>query len=871
MLSIHRKNISVLVVLLVWNTLVAWGQTVISGIVCEASSKKALPEVICMITDASGKVMLDYGFSDKEGKYSLRTTHEGDSIVLTCRMMSFRTVVLRLPNHSQTKDVMLLDDDFRLKEVVVKAPPVIQHGDTISYNVSALKSAGDIAIVDVIKKLPGVDVSENGKISYQGKAINKFYIEGMDLLGGKYSLATTSVPVDAVASVQVLENHQPIKTLEETSFSEYAAMNLKLKEGKKLHPVGQATLGGGISDGRFKYSGILYGLMLSEKGQGMLSLKTNNSGTPLANELVEHTYEAGSVFNALSYNPVALVAPSENNLSAMPAQYGVFNESYLGSYNHLFKLSKDWEVKVNGSYVDEQLENRQEETVVYDVLGENPLTIVNNQLANNHHRQGNLSFHATKNGEKQYVNNQFRLSGDWSESMARQEGTNPSLQNFEQPFFLMENKLNFIAKRKSGHYAIRSFLRFQNQPQEVRFNNGDSLVQVQERDKKLFYTVNDIQMSYSFKNSEVSLNAGFKIETNRIRSMMDGVPEYLDDYTTASLWNYLQAGVFVTPTYRYNGKGYYLTLGVPLVWQKTDAERKGSDEQSFNHFMAIPTARFYWKLNRFWELMASGSYRRSPTSYENLNDTYYYKNRNLLQRGIDELGTDEDIQSSLNLYYRNAIQAFWGRLNFAYTQSESNLISGYDFVETQPIHTWQQGERSYKLFSARGNVGKILDAIHTNLELNVGYSHSLYSIYQQKDIRDVRSNQGYVMFSSNTRLATWWDWELQWNSSFVHNKGYEIIWNHSMGSSMTFSFGKCSFIPKLNYVCNQLETGRFKSSVIVDATLRYKQQRWSFDILCANLLDTREYSLSLYDGINQYNQLWLLRSRQIMAKVRLMF
>ena len=416
MLSIHRKNISVLVVLLVWNTLAAWGQTVISGIVCEASSKKALPEVICMITDASGKVMLDYGFSDKEGKYSLRTTHEGDSIVLTYRMMSFHTVVLRLPNHSQTKDVMLQDDDFQLKEVVVKAPPVIQHGDTISYNVSALKSVKDIAIVDVIKRLPGVDVSENGKISYQGKAINKFYIEGMDLLGGKYSLATTSVPVDAVASVQVLENHQPIKTLEETSFSEYAAMNLKLKEGKKLHPVGQATLGGGISDGRFKYSGILYGLMLSEKGQGMLSLKTNNSGTPLANELVEHTYEADSVFNALSYNPVALVAPSENNLSAMPAQYGVFNESYLGSYNHLFKLSKDWEVKVNGSYVDEQLENRQEETVVYDVLGENPLTIVNNQLANNHHRQGNLSFHATKNGEKQYVNNQFRLSGDWSES-----------------------------------------------------------------------------------------------------------------------------------------------------------------------------------------------------------------------------------------------------------------------------------------------------------------------------------------------------------------------------------------------------------------------------------------------------------------------
>ena len=50
-------------------------------------------------------------------------------------------------------------------------------------NSSLLKNAKDIAIVDVIKKLPGVEVSESGKISYQGKAINKFYREGMDLLG----------------------------------------------------------------------------------------------------------------------------------------------------------------------------------------------------------------------------------------------------------------------------------------------------------------------------------------------------------------------------------------------------------------------------------------------------------------------------------------------------------------------------------------------------------------------------------------------------------------------------------------------------------------------------------------------------------------
>ena len=229
MLTIHKKNISWLCLLLTWNTFMALGQTVISGTIREASGRKVMPEVICMLTDASGKTMLDYGFTDKEGKFSLRTTHKGDSLILTTRMMSYRTVSLRLPNRSLEKDILMQDENFKLKEVVVKADPITQHGDTINYNVASLKSAKDVAIVDVIKKLPGVEVSESGKISYQGKAINKFYIEGMDLLGGKYSLATNSVPVDAVASIQVLENHQPIRALEETQLSERAAMNLKLK------------------------------------------------------------------------------------------------------------------------------------------------------------------------------------------------------------------------------------------------------------------------------------------------------------------------------------------------------------------------------------------------------------------------------------------------------------------------------------------------------------------------------------------------------------------------------------------------------------------------------------------------------------------
>lgn len=59
-----------------------------------------------------------------------------------------------------------------------------------------------------------MEVDASGKISYQGKAISKFYIEGLDMLGGQYGLATKNIKADDVASVQVYENHQPIRVLQ---------------------------------------------------------------------------------------------------------------------------------------------------------------------------------------------------------------------------------------------------------------------------------------------------------------------------------------------------------------------------------------------------------------------------------------------------------------------------------------------------------------------------------------------------------------------------------------------------------------------------------------------------------------------------------
>jgi len=127
-----------------------------------------------------------------------------------------------------------------------KRPFLRTTGDTLSYKVSDFSNPQDRVIGDVIKKLPGIDVAKDGKISYNGKAISNLYIGGDNLLDDKYNIATNNIPNGVVDQVQVLQNNQPIKMLRDKVVSDDVALNLTIKKDARLQTVGQETVGAGL-------------------------------------------------------------------------------------------------------------------------------------------------------------------------------------------------------------------------------------------------------------------------------------------------------------------------------------------------------------------------------------------------------------------------------------------------------------------------------------------------------------------------------------------------------------------------------------------------------------------------------------------------
>ncbi len=282
------KHTIAFILLLVVGFLSAYSQTVITGTVRD-KQKETVPFVTVTMQAKGESTIAGFAPTDEAGRYRLTFDGTADSLTITVRGMMIETTMRTIPNRSTTLDFTVDEKANQLREVKVTATPVRRSNDTLTYVVGSFAGQSDRTIEDVLKKMPGIDVSSSGAITYNGKAINKFYIEDLDMLGGRYNLATRNIEAKDVASVQVYENHQPIKA--ESIFSDQAAINLRLKDSAKGIWSVQALAGLGYKP--VLYNVELTAMQFARNRQHISTYKGNNSGHTADEELLKH-YDSGA-------------------------------------------------------------------------------------------------------------------------------------------------------------------------------------------------------------------------------------------------------------------------------------------------------------------------------------------------------------------------------------------------------------------------------------------------------------------------------------------------------------------------------------------------------------------------------------------------
>jgi Carboxypeptidase regulatory-like domain/Outer membrane protein beta-barrel family len=186
------------------------------------------------VTNDKGKYVLSLG---KNGKYKLQVSYIG--------LKTFEQVITTT-EEDITRDFTLMPDNALDAVELTYEMPVTIKGDTLIYNADSFKNGSERKLEDVLKKLPGVEINEDGQIEVEGKTVNKLMVNGKDFFDGDTKLATKNIPSNAVDKVQVLRNYAEVGQLSGVQNNQdNVAINIKLKEGKENFWFGDITAGAG--------------------------------------------------------------------------------------------------------------------------------------------------------------------------------------------------------------------------------------------------------------------------------------------------------------------------------------------------------------------------------------------------------------------------------------------------------------------------------------------------------------------------------------------------------------------------------------------------------------------------------------------------
>lgn len=316
----------------------------VNGTVTDAKTGEGVAYVTCKSLDAADS-LLAYTMTAGDGTFNLPLPNGTATVEFT--LIGYDKKRVRTPEAGLNMHVSLTPSAIMLKELTVKALPIERRQDTINYNVAAFQGKEDRYIEDVLRKLPGVEVAADGSISYNGKSINKFNIEGQDLLGNQYNQATRNLPADAVATVQIMENDQPVRALKDRVPSDKATLNIKLKQDYRLHPFGEASGGIGGFDG-VSWDNRLTLVNIGRKNQIMLTARMDNSGVNLSGNTAEH-FDASDPYN---YEPLPPDMTAVGGTSKPPVSEKRYlrNKSYSVGLNMLRRVGSYGSLRANLSY-----------------------------------------------------------------------------------------------------------------------------------------------------------------------------------------------------------------------------------------------------------------------------------------------------------------------------------------------------------------------------------------------------------------------------------------------------------------------------------------------------------------------------------------
>lgn len=277
------KKLLIWTVLLLTATLSTYAQNkivTVSGRVIEAGTKEpvelaavqllSLPDsaqVAGMTTSTQGYFSLS---KQKPGKYLLKVSFIGYVTKIIPVQLTANVPAKKMGNIELATDAVMLQEAV----VVAEAPQVTVVEDTLMYNSSAYRTSEGAMLEELVKKLPGAEIDDDGNVKINGKDLKKIMVDGKEFFGGDVKTGLKNLPVDMVDKLKTYDKKSDLARVTGIDDGEEeTVLDLTVKKGMNQGWFGNADLGAGTKD---RYTGRMMLNRFVDKTQFSIIGSANN-------------------------------------------------------------------------------------------------------------------------------------------------------------------------------------------------------------------------------------------------------------------------------------------------------------------------------------------------------------------------------------------------------------------------------------------------------------------------------------------------------------------------------------------------------------------------------------------------------------------
>ncbi len=855
-------NRLIIILAFVLAALTGAAQVNVSGVIVEEGSNEPLAGASVILRNSEGKIK-KYATSDANGKFNI-STPEIKGYTLDVSMMSFAKQTVKLDSVQLPVTVVMTASATMLKEVAVKADRIREQGDTITYNVGSFAQAQDRSIGDVLKRMPGIDVSNTGKIQYQGEDINKFYIEGSDLLGGKYGIATNGINHDDVGAVEVMENHQPMQVLSGISFSDKAAINLKLKNKAKATWTFHGDVGGGYSwqpEGAI-WDGELFAMAVMPGFQNITTFKTNNIGDDLSANATDF-FASGRNTELSRYIGVSL--PGVPNLSRKRT---LFNRSALVSTNSLWKV-KNGEFKAQIDYSFNHVTAQAANITTYFLeSGDRVITENRDGRDRSHSLSGKFIYEV--NQKTTFINNTLYTNIDWDDVRLGMTGSLLNDQSAKLPDYYVANKFKMI-KRFNGKHLVtfQSNNEWESLPQTLNVSLDDNNI-CQHIGDHAFYTHESAAYAFSIKGVTVSLEGGVKGYLRSMKSDMSDLSDRSDRSDHIVSTNYF--AVYATPKFEYWVRRVNFTLDAPVSFAHYTFD-KALANRSEVYFS--PSLSMNWKPNNRFSMTLRSGTGRSPMSLNMIQPGYIMTNYRTFKQGVDDFYNSTSQRVSANFSYKHTRRGVFANAMVMQSWSHLPYTMAQQLYGDYIVYSYTDAKSDGQNLMAMGSVGKTLDFMRGSANINGSFNRGESHLFSENNAVNSVSLGWSVGAKINGSPLRWlsFDYSIDFSNSQLRMNGIKNSWLSGMENSLLINImphSKWEWRIMGEHYRNELTERTYKNVFLLDTKLNYKlNKRIELSAMLNNIFNQRTYNYTTYSQLSSFESQRWLRGRELLLTISL--